>query len=313
MSLIAFFSPEKVNSPKARMLSRRSRCLIASVPIDRITLDEAATRIIAALQQRSAQKPLLVMGPNAQLVTLAQRNPTFLKALNTASLNIPDGISVVLASKLLGRPTPARVTGGDLMERLCLESARHNLRVFFLGGLPDAAHQAALRLQERYPGFSVAGAYCPPDGFDHDPVEQAYIRKLVSEAAPDLLFVAFGAPKQEIWMLDSCPTLPIGAALSVGAAFDTQAGMRKRAPRWTHSLGVEWLYRLIREPRRLWRRYLFGNTHFLYLVLKQYLIYGRFFDDKKMPQVADVISPPIPFSMRSHSAPLGTAKAESKA
>lgn len=313
MSLTAFFSAERINSPKAQKLSDRSRCMIASVPIDRITLDEAATQIIAALRRQSARKPLLVMGPNAQLVTLAQRNPTFLKALNTASLNIPDGISVVLAAKLLGRPTPARVTGGDLMERLCLESARHNLRVFFLGGLPDAAHQAALRLQKRYPAFSVAGTYCPPPGFDHDPAEQAYIRKLVSEAAPDLLFVAFGAPKQEIWMLDNCPTLPIGAALSVGAAFDTQAGMRKRAPRWTHSLGVEWLYRLTREPRRLWRRYLLGNTHFLYLVLKQYFIYGRFFDDKKMLRVADVMSPPISFSRKSPPTQLGAVKAESQA
>jgi len=238
-------------------------------------MEEAAAQIIDALRQRPAGSPFLIMGPNAHLVTLAQRDSRFLKALNASTFNVPDGISVVLASKLLGPKISSRVPGGELMERLCLEAARHDLTVFFLGGLPGAAAQASLQLQKRYPSLSVVSAYCPPHNFEHDPMELAYIRQLITEATPDLLFVAFGAPKQEIWMHENCLTLPIGAAMSVGAAFDTQAGLRKRAPRWTHRLGMEWLYRLLREPRRLWRRYLIGNTYFIYLVLKQRVLHCR--------------------------------------
>lgn len=161
------------------------------------------------------------------------------------------------------------------MEILCRDSARYGLRVFFLGGLPEAAALASRQLQRRYPALSIAGTYCPPLGFERDSMECAHIRQLITEAAPDLLFVALGAPKQEIWMHENCSTLPIGAAMSVGAAFDTQCGLRRRAPRWTHRLGLEWLYRLIHEPRRLWRRYLIGNPHFVYLVMRQRFLYGR--------------------------------------
>jgi N-acetylglucosaminyldiphosphoundecaprenol N-acetyl-beta-D-mannosaminyltransferase len=275
MSLATFFVPEMTNQKRAsKPLRTPSRCMIAGVAIDRLTLEEAATQIVDVLLQPSGADPFLIMGPNAQLVTLAQSNTRFSEALHASALNIPDGISVVLASKMLGRPISSRVPGGELMERLCLEAARNGLSVFFLGGLPGAAKQAAFQLQRRHPALCVAGAYCPPRGFEHDSMENAHIRQLIAEAAPDLLFVAFGAPKQEIWMHENCATLPIGAAVSVGAALDTQAGLRKRAPRWTHNLGIEWLYRLIHEPRRLWRRYLIGNTHFLYLVLKQRFLYG---------------------------------------
>jgi len=282
VSLAPFFDPKIAYRRKApKPFPTPSRCMVAGVAVDRLSLDEAATRTVETLRNRSAAGLFLIMGPNAQLVTLAQGNKRFAEALHAAALNIPDGISVILASKILGRPISTRVPGGELMERLCLEAAQNGLTVFFLGGLPGAASQAAYRLQKRYPALSIAGHYCPPRGFEENSMENAHIRQLITEAAPDLLFVAFGASKQEIWMHENCPTLPIGAALSVGAALDTQAGLRKRAPRWTHNLGVEWLYRLIREPRRLGRRYLFGNTYFLYLVLRQRFHYGSSHTDKR--------------------------------
>jgi N-acetylglucosaminyldiphosphoundecaprenol N-acetyl-beta-D-mannosaminyltransferase len=256
-------------------MTANTRCWIANVPIDRITLEEATAGIVSTVRKRMATKPLLIMGPNAQLVTLAQRNPRFADALCAADLNVPDGISVVLASRLLGDFIPERVTGGDLMERLCAEAALHGLSIFLLGGLPSAAKLAAQKLKQKYPMLKVAGTYCPPLGFEHSQEENARIRKIITDAAPDLLFIAFGAPKQEIWMRNNCLSLPIGAAMSVGAALDTQAGLRKRAPQWTHRIGLEWLYRLLREPRRLWRRYLFGNTCFTYLVLRQKLARKR--------------------------------------
>ncbi|MGH9585743.1 MAG: WecB/TagA/CpsF family glycosyltransferase [Acidobacteriaceae bacterium] len=247
------------------------RLLLNGIPIDKFSLGEATSRVIHALERRTSLKPLLIMGPNAQLITLAARNSRFKNALRSADLNIPDGISIVLASRLLGQPVPERVTGGELMEQLCIEAVGHDLSVFFLGGLPEAAEKTAHKFQSKHPGFRLAGTYCPPQGFESDPAECARIRRQISQTKPDLLCVAFGAPKQEIWMHENCPTLPIGAAISVGAALDTQAGLRQRAPKWTHRIGCEWLYRLVREPRRLWRRYLIGNTHFLWLVARQYI------------------------------------------
>lgn len=250
------------------------RFFLNTIPVDRVSLDHAADWVMHALTSprplHGSPSPLLIMGPNAHLVTLAARNPRFAAALRSADLSVPDGISIVLAARVLNRRAPGRVTGGDLMERLCIEAARHNLSVFFLGGLPGAAELTARKFERNYPGFRTAGTCCPPPGFENDPAETARILQIVTAASPDLLCVAFGAPKQEIWMHEHCRALPIGAAISVGAALDTQAGLRKRAPRWTHGLGLEWLYRLIHEPRRLWRRYLFGNTFFICLIAREW-------------------------------------------
>ena len=247
------------------------RAFIHGIPVDRISLDRASAWVIHALKRKRTRRPLLIMGPNAQLVTLAARRPQFAAALRSSDLCVPDGISIVLACRLLGQPVQERVTGGDLMVQLCIECAQHRLSVFFLGGLPSAAELTARKFEGMYPGFRTAGISCPPQGFERNPVECARIRQQIAEAQPDLLCVAFGAPKQEIWMAENCPTLPIGAALSVGAALDTQAGLRKRAPQWTQRIGMEWLYRLMREPRRLRRRYLIGNFEFTFLIARQWL------------------------------------------
>jgi N-acetylglucosaminyldiphosphoundecaprenol N-acetyl-beta-D-mannosaminyltransferase len=280
MAVAPSLPPELASGPRLAAVAEPQRSSWAAsplprfslngIPIDRVSLDEAAAWALRTIKTKALGRPLLIMGPNAQLVTLAARKPKFAKALRSADLSVPDGISVVLAARLLGQPVPERVPGGELMERLCLESAQHGLSVFFLGGLPGAAEGAARRFTSRSPGFRLAGTYCPPVGFENDPFECARIRRRITEAKPDLLCVAFGAPRQELWMRETCPTLPIGAAISVGAALDTQAGLRKRAPKWTHRIGCEWLYRMLREPRRLWRRYLIGNTHFLLLVAQEW-------------------------------------------
>ena len=271
MAIAPTLSLSELATPQVRTADSLPRFELNGIPIDRVTLDEAATQVIARLKARQqSADPLLIMGPNAQLITLAARNPLFMRALRAAGLSVPDGISVVLASRWLGQPVPERVTGGDLMERLCIQSARYGLSVFFLGGLPDAAERTARKFERLYPGFRTAGVCCPPVGFERAPQAQARIRQQITAARPDLLCVAFGAPRQEIWMLENVPSLPVGAAISVGAALDTQAGLRKRAPKWTHRIGLEWLYRLVREPRRLWRRYLIGNTEFLLLVGREW-------------------------------------------
>ncbi len=126
--------------------------------MDQITLEDALTQIIEVLRQRLNAAPFLITGPNAQLIALAQKDPLFSEALRASALNVPDGISVVLASKLLGRNMPMRVPGGELMESLCRKAAQHGLSVFFLGGFPGAADMTSFQFKRLYPSLSNAGA-----------------------------------------------------------------------------------------------------------------------------------------------------------
>jgi N-acetylglucosaminyldiphosphoundecaprenol N-acetyl-beta-D-mannosaminyltransferase len=253
------------------ILPRPPRFVLGRTPIDRISMDYAALLVTEALLHRGELPPLTIAGPNAHLVNLAERDDRFAAAMQAVDLAVPDGISVVMASRLLGAPIPERVTGGDLMERMCAEAASYGFRLFFLGGLPGAAIMAAHNLRMRYPGLKICGTYSPRMGFEKDPAEVAHIRNTINFYEPDLLCVAFGAPKQEIWMQENRGKLRVGAILPVGAAFDTQSGLRRRAPQFLQLLGLEWLFRLAMEPRRLWRRYLIGNAQFVVLVFRQWL------------------------------------------
>jgi N-acetylglucosaminyldiphosphoundecaprenol N-acetyl-beta-D-mannosaminyltransferase len=262
---------EKDASVTRTLLPRPPRFLLGRTPVDRISIEYAALLVTEVLLHRGELPPWTIVGPNAHLVTLAEHDDRFAEAMQAADLAVPDGISVVMASRLLRVAIPERVPGGDLMERMCAEAAHYGFRMFFLGGLPGAAIMAAHHLRLRYPGLRICGTYCPPKGFEKDPIELARIRSEVNIAAPDLLCVAFGAPKQEVWMQENRGKLQVGAILPVGAAFDTQAGLRRRAPKWTQQMGMEWFFRLVMEPRRLWRRYLVGNSEFIVLILRQWL------------------------------------------
>lgn len=248
---------------------------VGSLPVHRITFEESATWVINYLKTRHLRPPGLIVTPNAQHVTLAEKDTVFREACRAASLCVPDGASIVLASRLLGTPLQERVAGCDLMERLCGECAMHGYSVFFLGGLPGAAEKTAKQLLQRYPVLKVAGTYCPSYGFETNPDECTYIRERITSAAPDLLLIAFGAPKQEIWAWQNCLNLPIGLAMSVGGSFDIHSGMRSRAPLWMQHTGMEWLFRLASEPKRLWKRYLLGNVAFIYIVLRQRFSFER--------------------------------------
>ncbi len=249
------------------------RTQIGAAPIDAVSFDTASGWLLRALQARHiqpSQAPLQIMGPNAYLVTLAGKNRHFAMALQSASLCLPDGMSVVWAARLLGTPMPERVPGGEFMECMAALCAEHGLSLYLLGGLPGAAEGAARTLVARYPGLQIAGTDCPAVNFEQDEALNRAVLARIAAVKPDLLCVALGAPKQEIWMWDEVPSLPIGAALSVGAAFDTLAGLRKRAPAWTHNIGAEWLYRLVMEPRRLWKRYLIGNLEFAAITAREW-------------------------------------------
>jgi N-acetylglucosaminyldiphosphoundecaprenol N-acetyl-beta-D-mannosaminyltransferase len=253
----------------------RDTSLIGSLELNRLTMEEAVVPLLRHVRkvrrEGAVGKAMHIFGVNAQVATLVQENKQFAAAMSTAGMMYPDGISLVLAGHLLGRPLKGRIPGGELMELLCKEGAKEGMSVYFLGGLPGAAEKTAQILEGRYPGLKIAGALCPPFNFEKDPAELAAVVKSIQDSAPDMLFVGLGVPKQEFWIANNSPVLPIGLAFPVGAAFDTTAGLRKRAPRWAQRTGTEWLYRLVMEPKRLWRRYLIGNTAFAMMVLTQWV------------------------------------------
>jgi N-acetylglucosaminyldiphosphoundecaprenol N-acetyl-beta-D-mannosaminyltransferase len=245
------------------------RSAVGKVPVDCISMEAAVLLLVKAVLHGGQHGALTVVASNAWVVTLAERNAAFREAMRSADLVVPDGMSVVLASRWLGGRLPERVTGGDLMERLCAAGAAHGFRIFLLGGPPGAAVMAGANLTRRYPGLQLCGTWCPPPGFESDPDELERMRRTIREASPDILFVGLGAPRQEIWMQENRALLHAGVIVAVGAALERQAGLRRRAPRWMQRLALEWLFRLILEPRRLWRRYLLGNPRFLAIVLRQ--------------------------------------------
>jgi len=237
------------------------------IQLHNVTQSEALQAIQAFLAGGGKH---VVTTPNVDHIVRLHRDAEFAAAYQRASLVVADGMPIVWASRLLGRPLKERVAGSDLFPRLCEQAARSGRTVFLLGGLPGAAAQAAKRLSARFPSLRVVGAYGPPVGFEANPAENWRAIHLVNGARPDLLFVGLGSPKQEKWIAQHLPALEVKVALCVGASIDFEAGLAKRAPRWMQVSGLEWLWRLLREPARLWRRYLVHDMAFLGIFLSEW-------------------------------------------
>jgi N-acetylglucosaminyldiphosphoundecaprenol N-acetyl-beta-D-mannosaminyltransferase len=174
---------------------------------------------------------------------------------------------LVWLSHMMGEPLAERVTGVALVEESCRLAALTDGSVFLLGAAPGVAAAAGRELQRRYPGLRIAGTYAPRLG-PLSPCENDDMVGLVRHSAPDFLFVALGAPRQDLWIREHLPWLGVPVAMGVGCVFDVLAGVVDRAPAWMQHAGLEWAYRLHREPRRLWRRYLVDDTRTLgHLVL----------------------------------------------
>jgi N-acetylglucosaminyldiphosphoundecaprenol N-acetyl-beta-D-mannosaminyltransferase len=186
---------------------------------------------------------------NPEFVVDAQRDPAFAEVLRRADLRVADGAGIVWAARLRGIRLPERITGSDGIYRICERAAEEGWRVFFLGAAPGVADRTAAALRIRYPKLIVAGTYAgSPEARDWP-----LIHDRLSVATPDILFVAYGHPRQDIWIDRHRHELPAAVALGVGGAFDFVAGVSRRAPRWMRRIGLEWLHRLSREPWR-WHR-----------------------------------------------------------
>jgi N-acetylglucosaminyldiphosphoundecaprenol N-acetyl-beta-D-mannosaminyltransferase len=200
---------------------------------------------------------------NVHSVMEARRDPALQTVFNAARLAVPDGMPLVWVGRLRGHRGVRRVYGPDLTLQLCERAAQRGHRCFFYGGAPGVAEQLAEALGRRFPGLRVAGteapAFRPPT-----PEEDEEAVRRINAAAPDLIFVGLGCPKQERWMAAHRDRLRAAVLVGVGAAFDFHTGRVPQAPRWMMRAGFEWLFRLGQEPRRLWRRYLVYNPLFVF-------------------------------------------------
>jgi N-acetylglucosaminyldiphosphoundecaprenol N-acetyl-beta-D-mannosaminyltransferase len=238
----------------------------------------------------------LIAATSMHGIVEAQRDPAFKDTLNSTDLVVPDGMPLVWLGRRVGCHVPRRVYGPDLMLAFCEQTAGRGYRHFFYGGEPGVPERLAESLQRRFPELQVCGTFSPPFR-PLDPKEDQEIVTLISRAAPDVLWVGLGTPKQERWMREHQDKLSVPVLVGVGAAFDLLSGRRNQAPMWMREHGLEWLFRLVQEPRRLWRRYLIGGARFaVYLALDCLRL--RSFDGDVDPPNLSVHSTPRVASQR---------------
>lgn len=217
---------------------------VMTITFDNITMEQA---VGAAMGHIAARSRCRVVTPNAEFALEAKKNPRFLNILNNSQLVLADGISVVLASKIIGDPMQGRVTGVGFAQALAEAMAKEGHSLYLLGAKPGVAEQAAEKLQQTYPGLKIAGTH---DGYFQD---AAPVVEAINAAKPDALLVCLGAPKQEYFMEEHDAALEVPVMAGLGGSMDVLAGNVKRAPEFYQKHGLEWLYRLVKEPQR-WKR-----------------------------------------------------------
>jgi N-acetylglucosaminyldiphosphoundecaprenol N-acetyl-beta-D-mannosaminyltransferase len=242
---------------------------IGPMRIHAINAHDLTQRLLG--ETRNPKKTHHVVTANAQFYNLAEQREDFRDCVAQAEYVCADGISVVMACKWLGKTAVSRVAGVDLVEHLCANASVFGLSVYFLGGREGSAQMAAEVLAAKYPGFKAAGIFCPPYGFEKDEQSLREVVEDIRRVKPSVVFVALGAPRQELFIHQHIRPLGVPVAIGVGGSFEMIAGRVRRAPRWMQKTGLEWLYRWIQEPRRLANRYLVGNVLFCFYLLR-YLI-----------------------------------------
>ena len=249
--------PIQSNEPITTALPRAN---VLGVGISALNLDSAVVAVAQALEQKT---PGYVCVTGVHGVSEAQTDPRFRRILNQAFLNTPDGMPMVWMGRWQGFRDMARVYGPDLMLRVCDYTRARGFSHFFYGGAPGVAEELKRRLEQQLPGLKIVGCYTPP----FRPLseqEEADLQRQVAALKPDIVWVGLSTPKQEKFMAEHWKGLEATLFFGVGAAFDFHTGRVRQAPRWMRRSGLEWLFRLVCEPRRLWKRYLKNNPLFVF-------------------------------------------------
>lgn len=243
-----------------------ARISVGSIPFDITTLDDAAGLIVSLASRHNA---IPIRLSNAYCVAVADKDPKYRELLQGAGLNLPDGTPVAWVMKRLATrdQNPQRVRGPSLFKATLEKGRHHGLKHFLLGTSPQTLELLVDSIAREYPGTIIAGKLAPPFG----PLNSSFYdscSKAIQMADPHVVWIALGSPKQD-FAAAKLTELTRTTCVGVGAAFDFLAGTAAEAPVWTQKIGMEWAYRLVTEPKRLWRRYLIGNVQFVASVLRQ--------------------------------------------
>jgi N-acetylglucosaminyldiphosphoundecaprenol N-acetyl-beta-D-mannosaminyltransferase len=236
---------------------RATHVRLFGMQISNITMYQTLAKVLIWCREPRSQSCRYIVTPNTDHAVLFQQHPAMQAAYRDAALVLADGWPLVLASRLLRQSLPERVAGSDLVPQLFTANSHSGqiLRVFLLGAAPGVAELAGRNIAARWPGVHAVGTYSPPIGFENDAAENERIFAAIAAAAPDLMIVGLGAPKQEVWVHQHQHRLQANVVVCAGATIDFLAGHRRRSPVWMQRLGLEWFYRLCAEPRRLAGRY----------------------------------------------------------
>lgn len=245
---------------------------ILKVRIDSLTVDRLHERIENIIK---SEHRAIIAYVNIHALNLAYQQIWLRRFLNQSDVNLCDGAGVILAGRLLGHRIPERITYADWMWQLAQYATERGFTFFFLGSKPGVAQKAGEKLSQRYPALKLVG--CHHGYFDKTMhcQENEKVVRLINDAHPDILTVGFGMPLQERWLMENWERLDARIALTGGAVFDYLSGELPRAPRWMTDHGLEWLGRLMIEPKRLWKRYLIGNPLFFWRIFKQKMGWDR--------------------------------------
>jgi N-acetylglucosaminyldiphosphoundecaprenol N-acetyl-beta-D-mannosaminyltransferase len=250
--------------------------MFAGAPVERILghpvhpVSKAQAVEAVVRRGRVQQSGAYVCLTNAHTTVESQSSPTLRAAVESAYMSVPDGMPLAWILRRRGYPHTEKVTGIEYMPMVASAGLESGLRHFLYGGRPGVARRAGRRLEQLVPGVRVVGSAAPPFASVHE-WSVANLRQELDRTKPQILWVGLGAPKQELWMQAMSEVLDVPVMVGVGAAFDYLAGTVSAAPDYLRHVGLEWLFRLAVEPKRLWRRYLVGNSTFVYLVLRDEL------------------------------------------
>ncbi len=232
---------------------------LANIEVDNVTMKDALLKVEEFFLEK---KPKLIVTPNPEIIVSCEKDEELKNIINTAALRLPDGISMVVVSKLLGKPLKERVTGIDFLVSLCGLAEKKGWKVFLLGSKTEVIMAAAENLSKKFPRLNIVGAengfFCNSD---------AMVSK-IKDSGADIVFAGLGGGKQERWLYENINKMGVFAGVGVGGSFDVLSGMKKRAPSWVQKVYLEWLYRLFTEPSR-WKRQL-ALPKFLYITIVKY-------------------------------------------